>query len=188
MGCLSQCSPDLTPADLGGCTPKFLSGGIRSVFFMKCDAEFGTITGQQITDFEAWETFVQGGIIVFSPGVLGSKPKGTTTTQRIQSCLPEVVTQREQTIQFRDYNADPDTLSNYDFWINKQENYSVLKFGYVSCEGLVYGPFNNGTWTIDLDDVREENVETKLYMDGTISVFTNLVKPVKVPGILTLIP
>lgn len=189
MSCLEACSPELTPITLESCTPQFMQGGYRALAFMKCDASFSDVSGGSITDLATWEALVASGDIVFSPPIIGSKPRGAATTLRVQSCSPEIVTSRTQTINFRDYNANLDDLSHYDFWINKQQNYAAMKLLPITCEGYVYGPFEDKTWTLDIDDVREENNEQPVFMDGVITITKLLMtKPVLVNGILSILP
>lgn len=190
MGCLEACSPTLSPLVLADCTPAFMNGGIRALAFMKCDADFDTdVSGGSITDVDTWETLVAAGKIVLTAPVIGSKPKGSPTNLRVQSCAPEIVVSRTQTINFRDYNADLANLTHYNFWISIQEQYQQLKFMYISCEGYVYGPFDNKTWVLDIDDVRDETKEAPLYMDGVITITKLLMtKPVMVDGILDILP
>lgn len=189
MSCLTACSPELTPVTLADCTPVFMNGGIRALAFMKCDASFSDVSGGSISDVATWEALVESGDIVFSAPILGSKPKGSTTNLRVQSCSPEIPVSRTQTINFKDFNADLETLTQYDFWINKQENFQALKLLYITCEGYVYGPFEDKTWTLDVDDVREETKESPTYIEGTITITKfAMTKPVFVDGILTLLP
>lgn len=188
MSCLDTCAPSLTPLVLGSCTQTFMKGGLRALAFLKCNASFDDVSGG-IEDVTAWETLVESGDLVFTGPIIGSKPKGTATRLRTQSCSPEVVTARTQTINFRDFNADLDTLTQYDFWNSIQNNYSTLQLLYITCEGYVYGPFDNGIWTIDVDDVRNETSEEPVFMDGSISISKlELTKPVLVDGILAILP
>lgn len=188
MSCLDSCAQDLPEQAVFACNPTTMKGGFRALAFMKCDASFDGISGG-ISAVSAWETLVASGDIVFTGQILGSKAKGSATTQRLASCLPEVVTGRTQTIQFRDYNADLTTLSHYDFWITIQENYLTYKVLAITCEGYVYGPYEDKTWTLDIDDVREETSEAPAYMDGTVTIDSLLmVKPVLVDGILSILP
>jgi len=188
MGCLDACAPSLTPLVLGTCTQQFLKGGIRALAFLKCNASFDDVSGG-ITDVQAWEDLVLSSDLVFTGSLIGSKPKGSATKLRTQSCAPEVVTARVQTLSFRDFNADLDNLTQYDFWNSIQNNYSTLQLLYITCEGYVYGPFDNGSWSIDVDDVRNETSEEPVFMDGSISISKlTLTKPVLVAGILSILP
>lgn len=190
MGCLTACSPDITPFELANCTPAFMNGGIRALAFMKCDADFSTdVSGGSITNVATWEALVAAEKIFLTAPVVGAKPKGSPTSLRVQSCAPEMVVSRTQSITFRDYNADLNSLTHYDFWISIQENYQALKLMYISCEGYVYGPFDNKTWVLDIDDVREETKEAPVFMDGAITITKLLMtKPVLVDGILDILP
>jgi hypothetical protein len=189
MGCLSACSPDITPAQYASCDPAFMKGGIRALGFLKCDASFDEVSGQSIADVAVWEALLESGDLFLTAPVIGSKPKGSATNLRVQSCAPEIVVNRTQTISFRDYNADLEDLSHYDFWISIQQNYQSLQLVYITCEGYVYGPFDNKTWVLDLDDVREETSEQPVFMDGTITITKLLMtKPVLVDGVLNILP
>jgi hypothetical protein len=135
------------------------------------------------------EALVASSDLVFTGQWLGSKPKGSATNLKVASCLPEVVVGRTQTIQFRDYSADLDGLTHYDYYIDVQENYLSYKFGYITCEGYVYGPFEDKTWSLDIDDVREESSDSPTFIDGTITITKLLMtKPVLVDGILDILP
>lgn len=189
MGCLDECAPALPEMVANECEQRFMKGGIRALFFMKCNASFDEVSGETIADIAVWNALVASNDLVFSSEIIGSKPKGTATRLRTKSCSPEVVVSKQQVINFRDYNADLGYLTHYDFWISIDNNYSNLKVGYITCEGYVYGPFDNRTWSMDLDDVRDENSEQPVNFDGSITIdITSITKPVFVSGILDILP
>lgn len=154
--------------------------------FMKCDAEFGP---SGISSVAEWEALIASGDIIITRQVLGEKTEGSPTTLRVASCLPEIVTGRTQTINFQDYNADDENYTHYDMWISLQENYGALIFFYITCDELVYGPFANGTFVLDVDDIRPQTSEEPMYIGGSVTINKKLMtKPVKVAGILDIIP
>jgi len=188
MGCITACAQDLPAAAVYACVPEVMKGGIRALAFMKCDASFDD-TPSGISSVASWEALVTSGDLVFSGDILGAKPKGSSTSLRTASCSPERVTARVQTITFKDYNADLTSLAHYDFWITIQENFAAYKLLYITCEGYAYGTFENKTWSLDIDDVREETSEAPLYIDGSITITKLLMtKPVLVPGLLDILP
>lgn len=189
MGCLPECAPDIQELVLENCESGRMKGGIRALAFLKCDASFDEVSGESIADVAVWQALMASSDLFITASIIGSKPKGTATSLRTKSCSPEEVTARTQVLNFRDYNADLTNLTHYDFWISIQQNFPNLKLLYITCEGYVYGPFDNGTWTLDIDDVRDETSEQPVNMDGSISINAfNLVKPVFVPGLLNALP
>lgn len=188
MGCLPECAPEFPELDFDACNDEIMKGGILALFFMKCDAAFDEVSGESIADIAVWNALRDSGDLVLSGEVIGSKPKSTATRLRTKSCSPERVVSRQGTINFRDYNADLTNLTQYDFWSFIDENYGNLKFGYITCEGYAYGPFDNRTWSIDVDDVREETSEQPVNFDGVITYDKlTITKPVLVPGLPALV-
>jgi hypothetical protein len=187
MSCLSACSPTITPMVLATCTPQTKPGGIRAIGVMLCDADFDDVSGGAITDPSTWQTLIEEGKIFVSGHVVGSKAQGSDTNLRIASCLPEVKVGSTKTITIRDYNADPENLTEYDFYKSIEDNYATLKFFYVTCDELVYF-YENGVWAAGVDDVRGETKEEPVHIAITVNVSEiGMKKPVKVEGILEVI-
>jgi hypothetical protein len=188
MGCLPECAPVLSELVLADCNQETMSGGIGWLAFLKCTASFSDVSGGGITDLATWQSLLDSGDLVITAAVIGAKPKGTGTQLRTKSCAPERTVSRTKSITFRDYNADLSTLTQYAFWNSIDANSDSLDFLYITCEGYVYGTFTHGTWSLDIDDVRGENVEDPLYMDGAISyIQLRMQQPVFVPDLTTIL-
>jgi len=183
MACNLNCAPTLSALVLPGCTIVPRTGGIKKIAYQKCNASFEDASEGGITDIDAWTDGIEAGDIVVTGDLLAQKPKGSTTKTRVASCLPEVVTGQQQTVQFRDYNADSDTMTEFDFYNSITENYASLNLLLITCDDRVY-LYDAGTWSIELDDVIPETVEEGAYMDGTILINKlGLAVPVSVPGL-----
>jgi len=163
--CNSTCAPDLPELYTGGCGIISRPGGIKKIVFIKCDAVW------DFTQRAAWEAAVTAGDAVFSGLILGQKPKGSFTKKRVASCQPEGVVGGEKTLTFQDYNTDTATPGGgclaYDFWNTIQTASSNYKMGYYSCDGYFYGPIND--FTIEIDEVIEDNNTGSTYFDGTLA-------------------
>lgn len=187
MSCLPACSPTIEPMVLAACTPTTKPGGIRAHGVMLCDAEFSDVSGGAITDVSTWEALIADDKIFVSGHVVGSKAQGSDTNTRVASCLPEVKTGSTKTISIRDYNADPENQTEYDFYKSIEDNYASLKYFYITCDELVYF-YENGIWSAVVDDVRGETKEEPVHIAVTVNVNEiGMKKPVKVTGILDII-
>ena len=183
--CLSSCTGEITRMTLADCTPLLAPGGIRAHGVMKCNVEFGDVSGETIEEVAAWEAFIGSGDIVISGFVVGSKAAGTDTNLRVASCLPEVKVGSNKVITIRDYNSASD-LTDYDMY-SAMENYAGFHWFYITCDDKVYF-YDVGTWVSSIDDVRGETREEPVFFQATIT--TNLIgmkKPVIVPGITSII-
>jgi len=187
MSCLTACSPTITPMVTATCSPITKPGGIRAMGVMLCDAEFSDVSGGSITDVATWEALIADEKIFISGQVIGSKAAGSDTNTRIASCIPEVKTGSTKTISIRDYNSDPENLTEYEFYGDIEANYNTLKFFYITCDELVYF-YDNGIWSAAIDDVRPETKEEPVHIAITVNVNEiGMKKPVRVDGILNII-
>lgn len=187
MSCLASCSPTVIPMVRATCTVITSPGGIFCHGVMLCDKDFDDVSGGAITDVSTWETLIADGAIFVSGQVRGSKAQGSDTNTRVASCLPEVKTGSLKTIQILDFNTDPQTLTEYDFYKSIEENYATLKFFYVTCDELVYF-YENGLWSCTVDDVRGETKEEPRQIAYTVNITEiGMKKPVKVPGIISVV-
>ena len=187
MGCVTDCSPSLVALGDIGCFPETLPGGFYKFAFMKCDKDFDDVTGGVITDASRWADMIEATDIIVSNPLLASKPEDNVTRLRIESCSPEVVTGIEQTYAFEDYNADTSAFTHITWWKQIQTKYRALKFMAITCDGLVYGPFENGLWSINVSEIREQLKETPAKLAGSILVrpsSNNIVEPAYVPGLV----
>ena len=188
MGCLTACSPTLVPLGEAGCNPTFMNGGYYKIAFMKCDKDFDDTPSGSITDVTRWQEMIDDNDIVISNEILGSKGASSTTKLRVASCKPEVVTGGTTPYSFEDFNADTDEFTHITWWKQIQSQYNTLKVMFITCEGYVYGPIENGTWSIEVSEVRENTKESPAKIAGTITVSDYaLIVPVKVPGLIGLI-
>lgn len=188
MGCITDCSPTLISRAFGDCNPDFMNGGFLAFAFMKCDKDFADVSGGVITDVARWEEMITDLDIVISRPILGSKGEVSTTSLRINSCQPEVVTGGSMPFAFEMYEADKTDFNHIKFWKDIQNKYSQLKFMAITCEGFVYGPFENKTWSITASEVRENTKETPAKISGTITVAEYILQvPVFVDGLVALI-
>ena len=188
MACLAECSPTIRKKTAAaGCNITTRPGGIFAVVFMLCDASFSDVSGGEITDVGTWQTLIEDDKIFFASNIIGSKAVGSPTTLRVSSCQPEIQVGNAETISIRDYGADNVDLTDYDFWADIQANQQTLKFGYVTCDDLVYF-FEDKEYSIVVGDVRPETKEEPAHFAATIT--TNQIGirvPVKVTGLSSIL-
>lgn len=183
--CLGACSGEITKMTLATCTPLLRPGGMRAFGVMKCDSEFSDVSGGTIQEADAWEAFINAGIIITSGYMVGSKAAASDTTLLVSSCLPEVPQGRSTAITLRDYNSAAD-LSDYAFY-QALRNYAGFHFFYITCDELVYF-YDVGTWVASPDDVRPETSTESVHFATTVtSNFNGIKVPVHVSGILGLL-
>ena len=165
--CAASCAPNLPTSYTGGCGIQTRPGGIKRLWFVKCDYEFTNIE----SDTE-WTTAQGAGDVVGSGLIMGQKAKGSFTKKRIASCFPEGIVGAEKQITFMDYNTDTVTSPGpgclaYTFWntiLNQSSNYQLV---YETCDGYIYGPIEN--FILEIDEVIEDNNTGSTYFDGTIT-------------------
>lgn len=175
--CASKCSERPPKPLAGGCNPSQRPGGISYIIFADCSLVFN-----DINDPAEWCKYVTEGRIVSTLKVMGDKPKGSATKKKTNSCEPETVTGYENTLNFKDYNADDVDFTDIDFYNTLKTRSSKFQFGFMSCDGLFYGFINS--FSIDIDQVIEDDSKGSSYIDGIISwnSFTML-KPTLVYGL-----
>lgn len=146
----------------GGCGIESRPGGIKRLWFVKCDYVFADIT----SDAE-WTTAQNNGDAVGSGLIMGQKPKGSFTKKRIASCFPEGIIGGEKTLTFQDYNSDINAgCGAHDFWNTILTGSSNFKVAYETCDGHVYGLIND--FILEIDEVIEDNSTGSSYFDGTV--------------------
>jgi len=160
--CPSTCAPALPEAISGGCGITVRNGGISKIVFVKCDYTF-----EDYSNRTEWETAVGAGDVVFSGLLLAQKPKGTFTKKRISSCAPEQLVGKENQITFQDYNSDPLACKDIEFWNTIVNASSSYQMGYYTCDGYFYGLVEE--FSIEVDQVIEDNTTGNIFFDGTIS-------------------
>ena len=139
-------------------------GGINRIGFIQCDVDF------DFTDQTEWDGAIAAGEAVMSGLLLGSKPKGTFTKKRVNSCSPERVVGGEKTITFQDYNDgtvhDADDCAEYDFWNTILANPAAFRAVFVTCDGYMYGPIDD--FTLEVDEIIDDTNTGNRYFDGMI--------------------
>jgi len=141
-------------------------GGITRIGFIQCNYDF-----VDITDNDEWNAAIAAGDAVMSGLLVGSKPKGTFTKKRVDSCSPERVTGGEKTIVFQDFNDgtifDADDCAEYTFWNTIQANPLAYRAVFVTCNGYLYGPIDR--FVIEVDEIIDESNSGNRYFDGIIT-------------------
>lgn len=160
--CPSTCAPDLPESITGGCGITVRNGGISKFAFVKCDYVFADIASRS-----EWEAAVTDGNVVFSGLLLAQKPKGSFTKKRISSCAPEQLVGKENQVTFQDYNSDPTECKDITFWNTIVNASSSYQWGYYTCDGYFYGLVDE--FSIEVDQVIEDNTTGNIFFDGTIS-------------------
>jgi hypothetical protein len=160
--CPSTCAPALPESITGGCGITVRNGGISKFAFVKCDYTFTDIDSRA-----EWEAAVESGDVVFSGLLLAQKPKGSFTKKRISSCAPEQLVGKENQVTFQDYNSDPLLCKDITFWNTILNASSSYQWGYYTCDGYFYGLVDE--FSIEVDQVIEDNTTGNIFFDGTIS-------------------
>jgi len=177
--CNSACVTPVPCLAGAGCQITTRPAGFDRVIFIQCDYVF-----EDIQDTAEWATAIAAGKIGFTGNVLGQKPKGTFTTKKISSCLPEQTTGVTYQISWTDANADNAGLSDYDFYRYIQGNANNLVAAYLTCDDLLY--FGLTKLGIEVDDVRVENSDEEMVFDVVLNYKTTdnkMVKPITVEGL-----
>lgn len=182
--CSSSCSPDLPVSYSGGCGIISRPGGIKRIWFIKCDYTF-----TDFADDAEWTAAQIAGNVVGSGLLMGQKAKGSFTKKRIASCFPEGIVGAEKSITFMDYNTDTVTTTPggclaYTFWNTILSESSNYRMAYETCDGYVYGAIDN--FILEVDEVIEDNNTGSTYFDGTLLWNDiNMACPVYIAGGIT---
>ncbi len=186
--CNPDCGSEIPNNDWSkACDISTRNGGIPFLTFYKCgtDAEdFPNPSADPIfSDLDNVKWAICQGILIVSAELLGQKPKGSFTKRRMTSCGPEKTISGTKTISFQDFNADVDTLIDFDFWTAVNDNKQFLQPGWVTCDGRWYQ--TEADWDLEIDEVIEDTKDGKSYYDGVITMSEkDLVKPIIVADLL----
>ena len=163
--CDSGCAVALPYPYSNACGVVTKPGGINRIGFIACDYEFSDITSQA-----EWDAAIAAGDAVWSGLLMASKPKGSFTKKRVNSCSPERVVGGEKTLTFQDYNDgtvhDADDCAEYTFWNTILANPAAYRLVFITCDGYLYGPIDD--FVIEVDEVIDDNNQDNRYMDGTL--------------------
>lgn len=179
--CSSGCASNV-PKILGaGCRITTRPAGFDRAVFKRCDYTFA-----DITSLNEWSDALASGAIGATGRVLGSKPKGSPTKKKLASCLPERTTNYNRTWNWKDSNADLSTLTEYDFYQFIDENQDVLHVGFLTCDSLFYGFFED--YSLDVDDTRVDTSDEDAGMEAGVEIKSRLIsKPTKIPGLAAIL-
>lgn len=137
-------------------------GGISRLIFIPPEAG---ITPANANLLNTWIDAATQCNIYVTGRLKGQKPKHTTTTEKLTSCLPAQITGATKTISFLDYNAY-DTLIDYDFWDTIYQEQTLWKVMAVACDGRIY-PMTS--FSLDVDEVIPEDSKSPSHYDGVIT-------------------
>lgn len=178
--CSSGCAVAPRPYGVGACRTVTRPGGIYKFLHLQCDVAVPALT------IEALGAAIDAQTLVASGKVLASQAKGTTTKQRVNSCDPERPTNRTEIINWKDYNADNEDFSEFDYWNDKFENQDRFLLGWTTCDELVYGFISS--YSLDFNPNRPETSNEASFIEGAFELNTLLLlKPTKVAGINALL-
>jgi hypothetical protein len=193
--CKPDCVTTFPGVDWGSaCNITTRDGGIPRLTFLVCDPAMtlpyqgldstGALSpsANQWTNPDNIKWAICNGFLKVTGELVGQKPKGSFTKRRLSSCAPETTVSGTKTVTFNDFNADKETLIDYDFWQAVTDNKQFLFFGFITCDDRWYQ--HPGSWDIELDEVIEDTGEGKSFYDGTITMVSiDLIKPIYVPGL-----
>lgn len=178
--CPASCTPTVPVPAGTACKVVTRKGGIKRFAFAKCTVDFTLIT-----DLAEWQTLMTAGDVRLTGDIKGQKPKGSFTKKKVTSCSPEIVTGSQKSVTYQDYNSDDTAFTDYAFYNAMIAQQGQWVFGYVTCDDLFYG--FTGNFTVEVDDVREEDVKDNTYFDVAIMYEQLLMTvPVKIPGLSLL--
>lgn len=182
MGFCSQGCASNVPKIVGaGCRIITRPAGWDRAVFKRCDYTFA-----DPTSLEEWAQALADGNLAATGRVLGQKPKGSPTKKRVASCIPERTTNYSRTWSWKDSNADLATLTEYDFYQFVDENQDVLHVGFLTCDELFYGFYED--YSLDVDDTRTETNDEDATMEASVEIKSRLIsKPTKIPGLAAVL-
>lgn len=192
--CKPECVTSIPSIDfINGCKLTTRDGGIPRLTFLVCDPNLTLPEPPAPGQTDPWTNLdnvkwaICNGYLFITGNLVGQKPKGTTTKRRLSSCGPEETIAGQKTLTFTDFNADKETLIDYDFWQQILDNRKFLYFGFIACDDRWYQ--YPGKWDLEVDEVIEDNSESGLsFYDGTVVMSTkDIIKPILVPGLLTFL-
>ena len=178
--CLPNCTIFAPRRD--NCKTYIRPGGVNRLIFIACSVKLEHMDDPEELKKELCFYAKQGLLTISSP-IFGSKPKANFIKRQIDSCMPEEVTGVQRQIDFQDYLADSENFSDYTYWEQISENYRLFQMGFVTCEGLLYGFLDR--WTIEVDQVIEQNQAEGSYWDGTISWYGKTPTPIFIPDLVS---
>lgn len=178
--CSPECEILPIPFLQNACSPIVQRGGISHIIAASCRVpDLSTLELEDICDF------ARQGRVVISPPLLAELPAAETTSSDTRSCAPATITGYTQTLSFESYNHDPVNFAEFDFWRQLARNYTSFNFYYVGCDGLVYGPVPNPSFSVS-HMIEQKNTGKAGFM-GELS-FTygpgDFLKPFRVSGIV----
>lgn len=195
---MQTCNPSCVNADIPNvdwakqCEIITRKGGIPFLTFFKCDPDLSFPYAAADGETSPWTNLdnvtwaLCNGHLLITPELIGQKPKGTFTKRRLSSCAPEMTIGGQKQITFQDFNSDPDTLLDFDFWKGVVASKKFLQLGWITGEDLWYQ--TEKPWDIELDTVHEDNDEGMAFYDGVVTISEHeIIKPIKVTGLSDLI-
>lgn len=188
--CVADTIPNVDWAK--GCGITTRPGGIPFLTFFKCDPDLSFPYEPASGETNEWTNLQNviwalcNGHLSITGEILGQKPKGSFSKRRITSCAPEITIAGTKTLTFQDFNADPDSLLDFDFWKGIDESKRFLQFGWITCDDLWYQ--TDKKWDLEIDLVQEDNSEGLSFYEGTVTISEKeIIKPIKVAGLSDLI-
>jgi hypothetical protein len=188
--CISPCIADLPQSLAAVCKEEGRPSGINHLIIAQCDVKF--VEGENpVTDVQSWKDFVDAGKIMLSPLLAeGEKPEPDNQTQRISACRPEIVINQTHSVTGHSIIADAENLDDFKFWNELGENLSSYLIGWLGCDGLVYGDWNNDKPGFIMSGLPSHvkattNDEDDMFMFNFEFKKKGIVVPVKVDNFLT---
>lgn len=183
MICKPSCVTGMPRTDwANGCNITTRQGGISRMFFLVCDPDMVLPYANGWYNKANWIWALCNGFLHVTGKIIGQMPKQSTTKKKLTSCGPEETVAGVQTVTWRDYNADNESLLDFDFYQGIKDNKKFMKVGFLSCDDLAYQ--TDKEWDIDVAPIIEENSTDNTFHDGAVSIQTvDSIKPIKVPGL-----
>jgi hypothetical protein len=131
--CNAACAVDVPVFTGAGCNVTTRKGGISFVGFIKCNYVF-----TDITDAAEWTSAVTANEVHILPEGVGSKPATTPTNLKLSSCRPETMVGETHAVNFRTYNVDDTTLTDFVSHNDIKVNIESYRMFWIGCDGLFY--------------------------------------------------
>lgn len=187
LGCVDGCDPNdlVFPAYLPDpCAAFVRAGGIKGIFFKRCDVEF------DITVQSEWETEIANGTVrgrLNGRKIRGSLGAADRTKKRRGACGNEETTKKTLTVTVFDTESDADysIVDLYDYLEKQGDKYDVA---FQTCDNSFFGWFKDAVIEIDpiIPETDDDDYEHQIVFQ--FNTGKGVIKPVQIDFLEDLNP
>ena len=176
--CRNTCTQPLPRQRLNECDSDIRKGGIERLIFIHCSVEFN-----DVTDINEWCFYAKRGLIVITNPLRASKETVERESLKVSSCSEPIIWTKKQEIRFQMYEIDDEYFTDYTFFRELQQHYKQYRFGWLTCENLLFAWIKN--YTLDVTDIYPDDYAMPMYWLGTLSWRDALsISPMFIPDFL----